>query len=183
MIAIHHEHSTLTIHPLKTRGFMQDLGLAKHRATQLKQEKIRIDELSYQPEKLYTEALLEVLSKSIAEETNTTLKNKCMLCFDPVVQVHCCYLNNPLGKVDRNFDNAFQLVDLWFANETTFKKTKDKIQVALKDKDLSSKINALMLIKKYIFHGSIKSCCYEISFVDTKFFSFNFLSLIYFPLF
>ena len=36
----------------------------------------------------------------------------------------------------RNFDNAFQLVDLGSANEMTFEKTKDKIQVALKDKDL-----------------------------------------------
>ena len=55
---------------------MQDLGLAKCRAMQLKPEKVRIGELSYQPEKLYTEALLEVLIKSIAEEINTTLKNK-----------------------------------------------------------------------------------------------------------
>ena len=64
----------MTIHLLKICGFIQDLGLAKLRATQLKPEKIRIDELSYQPEKLYTEALLEVLSKAIAEEINTTLK-------------------------------------------------------------------------------------------------------------
>ena len=66
----------MTIHPLKMRGFMQDLGLAKCRAMQLKPEKVRIGELSYQPEKLYTEDLLEVLIKSIAEEINTTLKNK-----------------------------------------------------------------------------------------------------------
>ena len=116
--------------------FMQDLGLAKRRATQLKPEKIRIDELSYQPEKLYTEALLGVLSKNILEEINTTLKNECMACFDPAVQVHSCYLNNPREKVDRNFDNGFQLVDLWLANETAFEKMKDKIQVAVKDKDL-----------------------------------------------
>ena len=36
----------------------------------------------------------------------------------------------------RNFDKAFQLVDLWSANEMPFEKTKEKIQVALKDKDL-----------------------------------------------
>ena len=59
-----------------------------------------------------------------------------MACFYPAVQVHPCYLNNPREKVDRNFDNAFQLVGLWLANETTFEKTKDKIQVAVKDKDL-----------------------------------------------
>ena len=47
---------------------------------QLKPEKVRIGELSYQPEKLYTEDLLEVLIKSIAEEINTTLKNKWMAC-------------------------------------------------------------------------------------------------------
>ena len=56
MIAIHQGDSTVMIHPLKMRGFIQDLGLAKRRATQLKPEKIRIGELSYQPEKLYTEA-------------------------------------------------------------------------------------------------------------------------------
>ena len=134
MITIHQGDSTVTIHPLKMRGFIQDLGLAKHRATQLKQEKIRIDELFYQPEKLYTEALLEVLSKPIAEEVNTTFKNECMVCFDHATLVHSCYLNNLREKVDRNFDNAFQLVDLWFASETTLEKTKDKIQVAVKDK-------------------------------------------------
>ena len=133
---IYQGDSTVMMRPLKMRGFIQDLGLAKRRATQLKPVKIRIDELSYQREKLYTEALLEGLSKAIAEEINTTLKNECMACFDPAVQVHTCYLNNPQEKVDRNFDNAFQLVDLWLANETIFEKTKDEIQVAVKDKDL-----------------------------------------------
>ena len=37
---------------------------------------------------------------------------------------------------DRNFDNTFQLVDLWSANKMTFEKTKDKIQVTVKDNDL-----------------------------------------------
>ena len=74
MIAIHQGDSTVTIHPLKMRGFIQDLELEKRRATQLKPEKTRIDELSCQPEKMYAEALLEVLSKAIAEEINTTLK-------------------------------------------------------------------------------------------------------------
>ena len=57
--------------PLKIRGFIQDLKLAKRRATQL--------ELTYQPEKLYFEALLEVLSKSISDETNTNLLNEFMV--------------------------------------------------------------------------------------------------------
>ena len=35
-------------------------------------------------------------------------------------------LNNPLKKVIRNFDNTFQLVDLWLANETTFEKKKNE---------------------------------------------------------
>ena len=35
-----------------------------------------------------------------------------MSCFDSAVQVHFCYPDNPWEKVDRNFDNAFQLVDL-----------------------------------------------------------------------
>ena len=53
-------------------------------------------------QKLHTEALLEVLSKAIAEEINRTLAY-----FDPTVQVHSCYLNNPREKLDCNFDNAF----------------------------------------------------------------------------
>ena len=130
MIASHQGDSTVTIYPLKIRGFIQDLGLAKRRASQLKPEKIRIDEISYQPEKLYTQALLDVLSRTIAEEINATLKNECMACFDPALPVHFCYLNNPREKVNRNFDNAFQLVDLWLANETAFENTKDKILVA-----------------------------------------------------
>ena len=72
MIAIHQGHSTVTILPLKCKD--SDLGLAERSATLLKPEKIRIDELSYQPEKLYTETLLEVLSKAIAKEINATLK-------------------------------------------------------------------------------------------------------------
>ena len=81
MMAIHQGDSTLTIHPIKMRGFIQDLGLAKRRATQLKPEKIRSDELSYQKEKLYTEALLlEVLGKAIPEEINATLKKTNLKC-------------------------------------------------------------------------------------------------------
>ena len=74
MIIIYQGYSTVKIHPLKMRRFIQDLGLAKRRATQLKSEKIQIDELFYQQKKLYTEALLEVLSKAIAEGINMTLK-------------------------------------------------------------------------------------------------------------
>ena len=136
IITIYQGDSTVTIHPLKMYGFIQDLGLAKRRATQLNPEKTGIDELSYQPEKLYTEALLDVLSKTIAEKINTPLKNEFMSCYDPAVQVHSCYLNNPPEKVDRNFDSASQSADLWFANQTTFEKTKGKIQMAVKDKDL-----------------------------------------------
>ena len=46
MIAIRQVDSTVTVYPLKIRGFIQDLRLAKARATQLKPENIRIDELS-----------------------------------------------------------------------------------------------------------------------------------------
>ena len=59
-----------------------------------------------------------------------------MACYDPAVQVNSCYLDNKWEKLDRNFDNAFQLADLWLANETVFEKTKDKIQMAVKDKYL-----------------------------------------------
>ena len=48
----------------------------------------------------------------------------------------CKFMNNPREKIDRNFENGFQLVGLWLANKTAFEKTKDKIQVAVKDKDL-----------------------------------------------
>ena len=49
-----------------------------------------------------------------------------MACYDRALQVRSCYLNNPREKVDRNFDNTF----------IRFEKTKDKILVAVKDKDL-----------------------------------------------
>ena len=131
------------------------MELAKPRATQLKPEKIRIDELSHQTEKLYTEALLEVLSKAIAEEINTTLKNEFMACYNPAVQVHTCYLNKPRGKVGRNFDDAFQLVELWLANETTFEKTKDKIQLAVRDKDLY--LTRSDLLRNIFFMNQLKA--------------------------
>ena len=132
MIAIRQGDSTVTIHRLKMEGFIQDLGLAKCRATQLKPEKI------------------------IA-----VLKNECMACYELAVQVHSCYLSNPREKVDRNFHNAFQFVDLWLAN---------KIQVAVKGKDFY--LNAFRIIEKCIFDRSIKSCCNEISFVNTYVFFF-----------
>ena len=108
-------------------------GIGKTQSTQLKPEKIQTDELSYQPEKLYTDAILEILSKAITEEIKTTLKNECMTCYDPAVQVHFCYLNNPREKVDRNFDNEFQVVDLWSVGKTTFQKT--EILLVVKDKN------------------------------------------------
>ena len=111
---------------------MQDLGLEKCRATQLEPEKIPIDELSYQPEKFHAAALQEVLGKAIAAEINAVLKNECMACYEPAVQVYPCYLSDPREKVDGNFDNVFRLGDLWLANEMPFEKTKDKIQVAVK---------------------------------------------------
>ena len=67
-----------------------------------------------------------------------------MAYFDPAVQVHFCYLNNPREKVDRNFDNTFQLVNLWLANETTFEKMEDKIHMAAKDKDLYLTLSDLL---------------------------------------
>ena len=73
MIAIYQEDSTVMIHPLKMDRLIQDMGLAKRRSTKLKREKIRMDELFYQIEQLYTEALLEILSKAIAEEISTVL--------------------------------------------------------------------------------------------------------------
>ena len=122
IIAIHQADSTVMIHPLKMRGLIQ--GLAKRRATLLKPKKIRIYELSHQPEKSYT--------------------FECMACYDPSMQLHSCFWNNPQKKVDRNFDNAFELVDLWLDKETTFEKMKDKIHVAVKDKDLHLRCSDLL---------------------------------------
>ena len=73
MIAIYQEDSTVMIHPLKMDRLIQIMGLAKRRSTKLKREKIRMDELFYQIEQFYTEALLEILSKAIAEEISTVL--------------------------------------------------------------------------------------------------------------
>ena len=89
MIAIYQEDSTVTIHALKMRGFIQDLGLTKCRATQLKPEKIRIDELSSKPKTLYTKILLEVLSKA-TEEINAALKNQCKTNCKPAVLIQSC---------------------------------------------------------------------------------------------
>ena len=60
-------------------------------------------------------------------------------------QFFCCFdvkwkvtnqRHDPRKKVDRNSDNAFQLVDLWLAKKTTFEKTNYKIQVAAKGNNL-----------------------------------------------
>ena len=74
MITIHQGDFTVTIYLLKMHRSIQELGLAKRRAAQLKPEKIRIDELSSQQEKLNTEALLEVLGKYVTDEIYAALK-------------------------------------------------------------------------------------------------------------
>ena len=56
--------------PSKDGRIHTRFGTGKTQRYAAKPEKIRIDDLSYQPEKVYTEALLEVLSKAIAEEIN-----------------------------------------------------------------------------------------------------------------
>ena len=103
-----------------------------------------------------------------------------MAFYDPAVQVHSCYLNNPREKAERIFDNVFQLVDLWSANEMIFEKSKDdKIQVAVKDENIYFTFilfyktsNAFRLTENCTFRGSIESCCNEISFVNTYIFFF-----------
>ena len=74
MITIHQGDFTVTIYLLKMHRSIQELGLAKRTAAQLKPEKIRIDELSSQQEKLNTEALLEVLGKYVTDEIYAALK-------------------------------------------------------------------------------------------------------------
>ena len=174
MIAIYQGDSTVTIYPPKIYGFRPDLGLTKRRATQLKPNKIWVDELFYQPEKLYAEALLYVLSK--AEEINTTLKNECMACYDSAVEIHSCYMNNPREKVARNFDNAFESIDLWSAND--IEKMKDKIQVAFKDKDLTCS----HLLRNLFFMDRLKAIVMELVLSIPKLFSFIFfVSLFILP--
>ena len=46
----------------------------------------------------------------------------------------------------------FHLVDLWLARETAFEKTKDKIQVAVKDK-----ITCLELLRNAFFMDRLKA--------------------------
>ena len=104
-----------------------------------------------------------------------------MACFDPAVQVHSCYLNNPQEKIHRNFDNTLELVDLWLANETTFEETKDKIKVAAKDKDLY--LTRSDLLRDVFFMDPLKADLMKIVlFFYQSFFSFNFLSLYLFSL-
>ena len=78
-----------------------------------------------------------------------------MVCYDPAVQVYSCYLNNPREKVDCNFDNAFQLVDLRLVNETAFEKTRDKIQMTVKDKDLY--LTSADLLRNLFFMDQLKA--------------------------
>ena len=47
------------------------------------------------------------------------------------------------------------MVHLWLADETTFEKTKDKIQVAVKDKDLYLKRSDLL--RKVFFMDRLKA--------------------------
>ena len=112
MVAIHERNSTVAVHF----------------------QKIQTDELSYQPEKLYTEALLKVLSKAIVEEINRILKRECMVCYDPAVQIHSSYMNSPLLKKQTVI--FITRSNKWLAKEAKFEKAKDKIHVAVKDKDL-----------------------------------------------
>ena len=104
-----------------------------------------------------------------------------MSCYDPAVQVHSWYLNNPREKVDRNFDNAFQLVDLWSANEMTFEKTKYKIQVAVKDKDLY--LTRSNLLRNVFLMNRLKAAVMKLVLQIHRFFSLNFLSIYLFFLF
>ena len=89
---------------------------------------------------------------------------------EPALQVHSCYLSNPREKVDRNFGNAFQLVNIRLANEMVFEKTKGKIQVAVKDEDVH--LRRSELLRNVFFMDRLKSCCNEISFANTYVFFF-----------
>ena len=136
-IALHQGKATVNLNPKKMQSFIQDLRIAKRRATRFTPEKFKIDEVNYQPENLYAQALLEIMSKSIAEEINETLKRECMACFNPNIKfLHKCYVNDPREKVDNHFNQAFRLVDIWTANEMAFEQTKDQFNVAVRDRDL-----------------------------------------------
>ena len=108
------------------------------------------------------------------------LKNEFMACYEPAVQVHSCCLSDPRDKVDRNFDNVFQLVDLCLANETKFEKTKHKIQVAVKDKNLT---RSELLINVF-FKDRLKPAVIKLFLQKyIRFFLLIFISLSIFPYF
>ena len=105
-----------------------------------------------------------------------------MACFDPAVQVHFCYLNNPREKVDRNSDNTLELVDLWLANETTFEKMEDKIHMAAKDKDLY--LTRSDLLRNVFLMDWLKADVMKlVLFFYQSFFLLFFCFFIYFDLF
>ena len=78
-----------------------------------------------------------------------------MVCHEPAVQTLCCYLIDPQEKVHHNFDNIFRLVDLCLAIEAAFEKTKNKTQVAVKDKDLY--LTCSKLLRNVFFIDRLKS--------------------------
>ena len=89
-------------------------------------------------------------------------KSECMACYEPAAQVHSCYLKNSREKVGSNFDNALQLVDSWLSNKTPFEKTKDKIQVAVKDKCLY--LTRSDLLRNVFFMDRLKAAVVKLVF-------------------
>jgi len=99
---------------------------------------IKIDEISYQPEKIYASALMKILAKDIAHEIFATIKNNCKGC---IYMTHneldhgtCKHL--PSEKTKAFFDIAFRKMDMYSANDECFEKVKDQIAIAVRNSDL-----------------------------------------------
>jgi len=80
---------------------------------------IQIDEISYQPEKLYASALIEILAKDIAQEIYATTNNNCEGCINIVnnephnqMTHETCQLL-PSEKTEVFFDDAFRKMDMY----------------------------------------------------------------------
>ena len=118
MITINQEDSIMTIHSTKMCRFIQDLGLESYAAKTRKN--LNWWAFLSSRETVYWSST-KIFEQSHHGENQNDL-NKYLECFDPSVQVHSCYLNNPQENADHNFDSEFQLEDLWLTNKTTFEK-------------------------------------------------------------
>jgi len=136
MVALHQGRSTIMVNNVPS--LIRDLAKTKKRRHSVdKLEKrtrnIQIDEISYQPEKLYASAVIEILAKDIVQEIYATANNNCEGCINIVnnephnqMTHETCQLL-PSEKAEVFFDDAFRKMDMYSANDESFEKVKDQI--------------------------------------------------------